>query len=605
MKFHSSKKKTDTLAGRRIWANNWFVLRYIFRYAPLLITAEFALHLMVTLPKTFSEIFLLKYVMDVVASGRGYERLLWAGGLFLALWLVGEIFGSAFFDIYVERAYEKLFLRLNTQLYQKAMQMDLSAYDDPEFYNDFVYAMQSAQQRVRGLPRALKGALENIITAISVAGLILVIDWRCLALILLGGLAIIPLNKRISRLVVKMQDEMNPLERVSAYFLRVFTLPDYAKELRLNAVGGLLGKRYAENVDIRQKTSLRHNKRLWKLRYAQESLPITLLILCFTTAYMGCRAIVSKTIGAGDFVATLNGAQEITFAFLYFTGWGLRNFREDGLFIEKIRKFLDYEPKIRDGAAPRSSQEPKTIQLENVGFTYEGNAQASLKNISITVESYQKIALVGYNGAGKTTLTNLLLRLYDVSEGAIRIDGADIRGNTLEMHKAQFSAVYQDFKLFAATLGENVARGPEPDEMRVAQALAHSGFAEKLAELEKGVHTPLLREFDDAGVQLSGGEEQKVAIAGAFYQNSPYVILDEPSANLDPQSEYQLNLAMTQAAQNKTVIFISHRLSTTRMADCIYMMEEGEIVESGTHDALMAVDGKYAYMFRLQAEKYQ
>jgi ATP-binding cassette subfamily B protein len=224
------------------------------------------------------------------------------------------------------------------------------------------------------------------------------------------------------------------------------------------------------------------------------------------------------------------------------------------------------------------------------------------KNINLEIKPYQKIALVGYNGAGKTTLTNLLLRLYDVTEGRITVDGENIKNWKVRAYHDNYAAVFQDFSLFGATLAENVAMEDCPDKEKVLMALKESSFSK---ELPDGTESILLREFDDNGVSLSGGEAQKVAVARAFYKDCPFAILDEPSANLDPVSEYSLNEAMSRAAQDKTVIFISHRLSTTVMADVIYMLEKGEIVESGTHEELMAMNGKYAYMFNLQAEKYK
>ena len=173
---------------------------------------------------------------------------------------------------------------------------------------------------------------------------------------------------------------------------------------------------------------------------------------------------------------------------------------------------------------------------------------------------------------------------------------------TVESHRARFSAVFQDFQIFGATVGENVALEKDFDEQRVLDALRKAGFTK---ELPNGVNTVLLREFDDDGLMLSGGEQQKIAIARAFYKDCPYIILDEPSANLDPVSEYELNKAISRECDDRTVVFISHRLSTTRHADRILMLENGKIIESGSHDELMKKDGKYAYMFRLQAEKYE
>ena len=263
--------------------------------------------------------------------------------------------------------------------------------------------------------------------------------------------------------------------------------------------------------------------------------------------------------------------------------------------------FLAETETIVDGKHIAECGKPETITVENISFSYEGNDKDSIDGISFDIKPYEKIALVGYNGAGKTTLTNLLLRLYDVSGGSIKIGDRDIREETVASHRNRFAAVFQDFQIFSATVGENVALSKEYDPERVFMALESAGFNK---ELPNGLDTILLREFDENGVMLSGGEQQKIAIARAFYKKCPYVILDEPSANLDPVSEYELNHAMMTGADDKTVIFISHRLSTTKNADRIFMMEKGKIIESGSHEELMQLNGKYAEMFNLQAEKY-
>jgi ATP-binding cassette subfamily B protein len=284
------------------------------------------------------------------------------------------------------------------------------------------------------------------------------------------------------------------------------------------------------------------------------------------------------------------------------TVWAVARFSEHSKMIEKYREFLKCEGKIVDGDKVAPKAEPKTIEIKNLSFTYPDNTNPTLKNINLTIKPYEKIALVGYNGAGKTTLTNLMLRLYEASSGEILIDGENIKNCTVNSHRDRFSAVFQDFQIFSCSLGENVALNVNPNPANVKQALKHSGFTKNMPN---GTDTELLREFDDNGVMLSGGEAQKIAIARAFYKDCPYVILDEPSANLDPIAEYNLNQAMLEAAKDKTVIFISHRLSTTINADKIYVMENGEIIESGSHSQLMENNSTYAHMFNLQAEKYK
>lgn len=230
-----------------------------------------------------------------------------------------------------------------------------------------------------------------------------------------------------------------------------------------------------------------------------------------------------------------------------------------------------------------------------------------MKNINFSIHPGEKIAIVGYNGAGKTTLTKLLMRLYDVTDGEILLDSINIKEYSIKDYRDYFGAVFQDYKLFAGTVSENVMMDivKKSDVPIVLDSLNQSGFSEKLNSFPQKEETMLTREFDKKGTGLSGSEAQKVAIARVFAKNCKIVVLDEPSSALDPISEYNLYHSMLNAAKEKSVVFVSQRLSTTRIADKIYMFEKGEIIERGSHDELMELNGKYAQMFNLQAEKYR
>ena len=224
------------------------------------------------------------------------------------------------------------------------------------------------------------------------------------------------------------------------------------------------------------------------------------------------------------------------------------------------------------------------------------------------IHKNEKIAIVGYNGAGKSTLIKLLLRLYEPVEGHICLNGRDITEYKMDEYRTMFGTVFQDFRLFSVSLAENVKMdlldGTPEEEQQIKEALKSATFLNKLKQMPDGIHTQIGKEFDNQGMLLSGGEAQKVAIARTIIQGNEIVIMDEPSSALDPDSEYELNKLMMDSTYDKTVIFISHRLSTTRMADKIYMLEDGQIIESGSHEELMALNGKYAEMFHLQSEKY-
>lgn len=315
--------------------------------------------------------------------------------------------------------------------------------------------------------------------------------------------------------------------------------------------------------------------------------------------------MIQKSISLGDFAATLGAMWKLF--------WQINNlmdffakFKEHNLYAERFRVFLNYKPMVCNSKnCTDCNFSINTLELKNVSFSYPETDKKIINNLSMTIKAGQKIALVGYNGSGKSTLVKLLLRLYDASSGNILINGQKIQNFTLESYRTKFGTVFQDFQIFAADIAENVLSDEykETDKEQVLSALSKCGFNDKLSSLPNGIHTLLTKEFDKDGTNLSGGEAQKIAIARIFAKPCDIVILDEPSSALDPISEYELNKRLM-TAFDKTVIIISHRLSTTRMADIIYMLEDGQIIEQGSHERLMSYNGKYAEMFKKQAEKY-
>lgn len=588
-------------SGNSGFSNVFYMIRLMFKISPMFVIGEIIMHIMINLPARIVSVIGLKFVIDEVQRGGDTKKIILGISLMLAVLVLGEVMNAVFTERFALHQKEKLDLGVQSLLYKKAASIDLAKYDSPSYYADFILAVENSADNIQNMLDLVKGYIEEIISFILIGSLIFTIDPIALLIVVVSATAFIPVGRYTGKIMVKRREKVTEAHRVSDYFSRVFYLQEYASEIKTSGIAPLLQKRFEKSADNIIATEKRFVGKLNKLIFVQETSIHIIGFMLILSLYIGYRILVTKTLGVGDFVATLNGATQIGGGVLYLTVYGLRGFTERSRMVDKCRMFLDEKNEITDGEHTALCGEPETIVLKDVSFSYEGSYKKSLDGISLEIKPYEKVALVGYNGAGKTTLTNLLLRLYDVSDGKIEIGARDIREETVKSHKDRFAAVFQDFQIFSATVGENVALSKEYDEKRVWQALEKAGFRKNLPD---GLETMLLREFDDNGLMLSGGEQQKIAIARAFYKKCPYVILDEPSANLDPVSEYELNQAMINGADDKTVIFISHRLSTTVIADKIFMMEKGKIIESGNHSELMALGGKYKEMFDLQAEKY-
>ncbi len=594
------KKKKET--NHSMPSNIFFFVRLLFSVSPLLVIGEFIWGILMILPSRLISVIGVKYIIDVVTEGERLERIFYAV-IIIALILIGSTLISWLFrEFYWNVEREKVYHGLNKKLYEKARSLDLESYDNPEFYNNFILTIESSSDNITNLLGLVRMYVANIITLVTISSVLFTIDPWCLVIILVVISIFLPISKKVGSLMMERRVDNAKYHRRSDYFQRVFYLQDYAKEVRMNNIHPLLMDRYNDAADDVINNQAKYWNKISALNCTQRVGVQGLGFLFILPLYLGYCVLIKESITPGDFVATFNGAHSVALSFQFLTIWALARFSEQAKMIDKYREFLKADFKIKNGGKTAPKTEPREIQIKNLSFTYPNNEKPTLEDVNLTIKPYEKIALVGYNGAGKTTLTNLLLRLYDATDGEILIDGENIKEVTAESHRDRFAAVFQDFQLFACNLGENVALDVNADEERVLEALKNSGFNKKV---EKGIKTELLREFDDEGVMLSGGEAQKTAIARAFYKNCPYVILDEPSANLDPVAEYNLNQAMIEAAQHKTVIFISHRLSTTVNADRIYVMENGRIIESGSHKELMELNGTYAYMFNLQAEKYK
>ena len=378
---------------------------------------------------------------------------------------------------------------------------------------------------------------------------------------------------------------------------------DYVKDIKTSNISAKLENDFEENSGQMKALVKKHGPKLVGISMFGDSVRDFLYDGVYLS-YLFYQALVKNKFGLGSLMALYNAASRLSNNLRQLIRT-LPEFEQHSLYITKLRTFLETENEMPDeGTLPVPNS--GDIVLENVHFTYPGNEKPTLNGVSMHIKKGEKIALVGFNGAGKSTLIKLLLRLYDPVSGSIRYADQLISDYSLAEYRKRFGVLFQDFEIIATDISHNLNMNDDVlDEKRAEEVLQKTAFWERFQTMPEGYATQLTKEFDEHGINLSGGEAQKLAMARVLYADPAMIILDEPSSALDPIAEYQLNKTITELAEDKTVIIISHRLSTTRFVDKIYMLEDGRIVEQGDHDALMARDGKYSQMFKLQAEKYR
>ncbi len=599
------KKQEEKLGMKRLISNVWYVMRYIYAHDKKMALSYIAAQCASAGANAYLSTFLLKEIIQVLTQGADVAALV----RLLVIWLV--IYSVVQLGIYI--TLENVFyIRLvkvsggiQRELMEKAGRIDLICYDLPEYYDDFVVAASQSEGMITKAVMCIAN-IASCMLAMLIAGAMIVTINPVVALFpTIGFLINIITRFIITKLEFQYELEKAKIGRKADYSRRVFYQPEYAKEIKLSGIEEALIAQYDEAVAEERKMAL---------RYSLKIIPPTLInwICVYTVCqfyavpvYLAYLAVVKKKIGLGE-VASLKNATNDIKSRLDGVNYALVDFQRVGQYAEKFRRFVDYEIGIEGCAGSVAVPEDCTLELKHVSFKYKDSEAYVLKDVSMTVRKGEKLALVGENGAGKTTLIKLIMRLYDVTEGCITYGGVDIRKLDIREYRRKLGAIFQDFQIYGATLAENVKMDVVEQEERtdIRRALERADFGERLAKLENGLETELTREFSDNGIMLSGGESQKAAIARMFLRDMRIAILDEPSSALDPIAEYRLNSSMLEHASGQAVILISHRLSTTKDADRILLLEHGVIAESGTHTELIARGGTYADMWKVQAEKY-
>jgi ATP-binding cassette, subfamily B, bacterial len=498
---------------------------------------------------------------------------------------------------------QKVTDHMQAALYRKATTIDLEIYEDPKHLDILERAKWEAPYRPTKMLHDLTAAGKSSISLLAIVGLILSLHWGIICLLLVATAPMVFLRLRQSKVLYTWHRQHTELERKANYLGHLLLGEQPAKEIRLFNIGDLLIERFHHLRD-----QLFHEQLAITFRQA-----ITRLvsqgfagIAVFITYGFFIHETLQGRLQLGDLVLYTQVFQRGQADLSSLVG-SLGRLNENNLFLTDVFDFLAIEPKLKSGpkTIPRPLQTGITFQ--NVSFRYQNASRHALKQINLTIAPREIIALVGENGCGKTTLVKLLCRLYDATDGAVTLDGHNIKDFSVQDIQSQLSVIFQDYTRYQFTAEDNIwlgnaALGKNTD--RIIQAAHQSGADAVIAKLPQGYDT-LLGKWFKGGEELSGGEWQKIALARAFLRDAQLVILDEPTSAMDARAEAEVFQKFRDLMRDRSALLITHRLSTVKMADRIYVMHQGEIVEQGSHDELLAKNGRYNALYSTQARTYQ
>lgn len=596
------KKKTN---WKKTFKNNAFMLGLIAKSCPGLLVLQYLMSVLDAARFFMTGTYIYAYALNSIQEGRELKSVL----ITLAGLLAYSVFNTVLQNI--SNCYEELKrpvveAYIQNMIQKKAAEADLSCFESSDFYDTYVKATEEASNRAFQVMYQTGAIVWGGTNATAIFALIATIEPLFILIALAPLLFTLVLGKKRNRINYDFQKESSEAARQRDYVRRTFYLNDFSKEMRLSAMWKVMFRRMRRSVAEMKEIVDKYGFRRMTLVYIMNDFVYDVVVYSSSIVIAAYRTLVSKTMLLGDCFVVLNSILNLA-SDIDWLGDIFMRFDENSLYIDNLRAFLDYEIRIAEDESAPCAPEFESLELKNVSFGYGESGENALSDVSFKVNAGEKIAIVGHNGAGKTTLIKLLLRLYDPSAGEILYNGRNIKEYRLSSYRNNFGTVFQDYQLFAVTVAENVMlRGniTDADRERVRDALTRSGVADRIDTLAGGVDTGVTKEFDRDGAVFSGGEAQKISIARIFAGDQEIVIMDEPTSALDPIAEQEMYKNMFEACEGKTVIFISHRLSSATSADRVYLFEHGRIVEAGTHSELLSLNAKYADMWHKQADTY-
>ncbi len=583
--------------------NNWYALRLLWSISPSQVVHRAIVRLLGYVEWLFYSAFFMRYVIHAMETEQEFSSILMFLCITVAVFASISLYNSYVNGKVIPITHAEIYKKLNLKLFEKSCNVELACFEDSEFYNKYTLAMDKAGEQLMETVGNIWGILFGVVASVFSFWFMYDVDPLSVLFVLFPIIGNFVFDRRIGQIEFQRNKDMAPHNRKIAYVNRVMYMADYAKEVRLTKAFALMKRHYREAIrGLAEETKKYTGKAVvyhwFRVMFTFSFIFEGLLI------YGAYRTLVSHTMSLPQLAVLTSMMVSSTWILIGFTESLMAGFR-NGLFVDNLRGFLEHQETIPEdyaGADPGNTIE--SIEFRDVSFSYK--EEPVIRHLSFEIRGGSTYALVGHNGAGKSTIIKLLMRFYDPDEGEILLNGKNIKEYELRKYRALFATAFQDHQIFSLSVMENVLmrRGTKEDEKIVVEALRMAGVEDKVASLPQGIHTILTKEFSEDGVVLSGGEYQKIVVARAFVKDCPFKIFDEPSSALDPIAEYELFESILEYSRDKTMLFISHRLSSVQNADWVLMLENGRLIEEGTHQMLMKRQGAYADMYEKQAVNY-
>lgn len=588
-----------------VFRNYKFMLKTICKASPSRVWLSIFFTVINDLFSIFYNVLFFAYFMDAVEKGKSIAAVGKVLLFFILINIVFEILNSYYKQAYIPQNDVKLSLFFKNMIYKKIMTFDIECFDHPEYYDNVTFALNDLFNRVNSILNNIARFISHSCCVIVLIGYFAQIDFTIVMISLISVLTGLFFEPVINKYRYRYTNESLNYQRKYDYVKRISIQAECAGELRTTNVKNVLNKRL-DDAFCGLKTLL---KKYYRKTTMLDSIQVFFgfgIVSCITALISIHRIVVDKTVTIAMFLPLMGAIAQFTWrassVISYFTG-----ILNDNIYLNKFNEFYRYESKVISRKEERTDALFSGMKIDHLSFKYNENDGNALKDICMEIRPKQKIALVGYNGAGKSTLINLILRLYDPDQGSITYNGKNICDYNVKDYRSKFGIVFQNINVYAATIGQNIAMDMKVYSDEEMQNVMNSlRLKEKINNYEDRFQTQLTHELSDSGEVLSIGQCQCLALARVFINPEKQLyILDEPTSALDPIAEEEIFETINDYLADKTVIYISHRFSASKLADKIYFMEKGQIVQQGTHDELILQKGKYADMFHLQAKYYR